>query len=256
LWLQLLAAFFQLIFQNLMLFVISISGEYKREYHEKLSSIHQTKTTREKTTPPNLAPIPLTAHPAPTNEATRELKQLLSDNYNASFQQNLSPTASTDYSLWKAVKRIKHIPSSSPPPTSNSSWHLGTYQHRQSSCLRQPFSMFSSHTPPTYLMRRNPRPSFGISLPTRPPPPFQRFNKPKFKQSSTTFLPKLPVYDLITGKILQELPPVGIKYINIIQLLKASLLLLGYFPNQWKVAQIILLLKPANILMSLHPTIL
>jgi hypothetical protein len=51
------------------------------------------------------------------NKATRELKELLSDNYNASFQhyiQNLSPTASTDYSLWKAVKRIKHIPSSSP----------------------------------------------------------------------------------------------------------------------------------------------
>jgi hypothetical protein len=50
-----------------------------------------------------------------------------------------------------------------------------------------------------------------------------------------------PGYDLITGKILQELPPVGIKYIT--QLFNASLLL-GYFPNQWKVAQIILLLKP------------
>jgi hypothetical protein len=52
------------------------------------------------------------------NKATHELKQLLSDNYNASFQhyiQNLSPTASTDYSRWKAVKRIKHIPSSFPP---------------------------------------------------------------------------------------------------------------------------------------------
>jgi hypothetical protein len=36
------------------------------------------------------------------NSATRELKQLLSDNHNACFQQyiqNLSPTASTDYSL-------------------------------------------------------------------------------------------------------------------------------------------------------------
>jgi hypothetical protein len=45
------------------------------------------------------------------------------------------------------------------------------------------------------------------------------------------------------GKILQELPPVGVKYIT--QLLNASLLL-GYFPNQWKVAQIILLLKPGK----------
>jgi hypothetical protein len=48
-----------------------------------------------------------------------------------------------------------------------------------------------------------------------------------------------PGYDLNTGKILQELPPVGIKYIT--QLLNVSLLL-GYFPKQWKVAQIIILL--------------
>jgi hypothetical protein len=50
------------------------------------------------------------------NKAARELKQLPSDNYNGSFQrymQNLSPTTSTDCSLWKAVKRIEHIPSSS-----------------------------------------------------------------------------------------------------------------------------------------------
>jgi hypothetical protein len=48
-------------------------------------------------------------------------------------------------------------------------------------------------------------------------------------------------YDLITGKILNELPIIGIKYLT--QLFNA-VLLKGYFPAQRKVTQIILILKP------------
>jgi hypothetical protein len=73
-----------------------------------------------------MASIPLTQHQATANSATRELKQLLSDNHNACFQQyiqNLSPTASTDYSLWKAVRKSKHITPPSPPlQTAQGTW--------------------------------------------------------------------------------------------------------------------------------------
>jgi hypothetical protein len=54
---------------------------------------------------------------------------------------------------------------------------------------------------------------------------------------------KSPGYDLITGKILKELPIIGTKYLT--QLINA-MLLLNYFPTQWKVAQIILILKPGK----------
>jgi hypothetical protein len=50
-------------------------------------------------------------------------------------------------------------------------------------------------------------------------------------------------YDLINGCILQALPRIGIKFLT--QLFNAALIL-GYFPTQWKVAQIILLLKPGK----------
>jgi hypothetical protein len=50
-------------------------------------------------------------------------------------------------------------------------------------------------------------------------------------------------YDLFTGKILRELPTIGIKYLT--QLFNA-VLLQRYFPTQWKVAQIILVLKPGK----------
>jgi hypothetical protein len=50
-------------------------------------------------------------------------------------------------------------------------------------------------------------------------------------------------YDLINGKILKELPIIGIKYLT--KLFNAALLK-GYFQTQWKVAQIILILKPGK----------
>jgi hypothetical protein len=69
------------------------------------------------------------------------------------------------------------------------------------------------------------------------------------KLSSTIPIPKKsPGYDLITGKILQELPTVGIKYLTH---LFNAVLLLNYFPSQWKVAHIILILKPGKTLYAL-----
>jgi hypothetical protein len=50
-------------------------------------------------------------------------------------------------------------------------------------------------------------------------------------------------YDLITGKILKELHFIEIKYLTH---LFNAVLLKGFFPAQWKVAQIILILKPGK----------
>jgi hypothetical protein len=54
---------------------------------------------------------------------------------------------------------------------------------------------------------------------------------------------KSPGYDIITGRILKELPITGIKYLT--QLFNA-VFLKECFPAQWKVAQIILILKPGK----------
>jgi len=48
-------------------------------------------------------------------------------------------------------------------------------------------------------------------------------------------------HDLITGKIVQELPDIGIRAIT--QIFN-SVLRTGYLPGQWKVSQIITVLKP------------
>ena len=54
---------------------------------------------------------------------------------------------------------------------------------------------------------------------------------------------KAPGYDLITAKILKELPITGLKFIT--QLFNA-VLRHSYFPKQWKVAEIILIPKPGK----------
>jgi hypothetical protein len=75
-------------------------------------------------------------------------------------------------------------------------------------------------------------------------PPPQRFKQSEIQTVINNLFPKTsPGYSLITGKILQELPPAAIKFIT--QLFNASLIL-GYFLDQWKVAQIILILKPGK----------
>jgi hypothetical protein len=52
------------------------------------------------------------------NRATQELKQILHDDKNANIQtflHGLTPTASTDYSLWKTTKKLKPVTQTSTP---------------------------------------------------------------------------------------------------------------------------------------------
>ena len=64
---------------------------------------------------------------------------------------------------------------------------------------------------------------------------------------------KAPGYDLITGRMWQELPDVGLRAITLIF---NSILRTGYFPGQWEVSQIITILnpgKPAEEVTSYRP---
>jgi hypothetical protein len=75
-------------------------------------------------------------------------------------------------------------------------------------------------------------------------PPINRLKRAEVQEVINSLNPKRSSgYDIITGKILKELPVIGIKYLT--QLFNA-VLLTGYFPAQWKVAQIILILKPGK----------
>lgn len=57
------------------------------------------------------------------------------------------------------------------------------------------------------------------------------------------YLKKAPGFDLITGKIRQELPDAGFRMITI---LFNAILRLGYFPLKWKILKIIMIQKPGK----------
>jgi hypothetical protein len=83
-----------------------------------------------------------------------------------------------------------------------------------------------------------------LETPYQLEPPINCLKRAKVQEVINSLNPKTSSgYDLITGKILKELPIIGIKYLN--QLFNAALLK-GYFPAQWNVAQIILILKPGK----------
>lgn len=54
---------------------------------------------------------------------------------------------------------------------------------------------------------------------------------------------KAPGFDLVDKKVLEELPRKGIVYITI---LANAMLRVGYFPELWKVSQIIMIHKPGK----------
>jgi hypothetical protein len=92
----------------------------------------------------------------------------------------------------------------------------------------------------------------------RPPyqlkPPLNHLKRAEVQEVTNSLNPeKSSGYDLITGKILKELPIIEIKYLT--QLFTAVLLKGHWFPAQWKVTQIILILKPGkpNELTSYRP---
>jgi hypothetical protein len=91
-----------------------------------------------------------------------------------------------------------------------------------------------------------------LETPYQPEPSINRLKRAEVKEVINSLNPKKSSgYDLTTGKILKELPIIATKYLT--QLFSA-ILLKGYFPAQWKVAQIILILSQENLLMSEHPT--
>jgi hypothetical protein len=103
------------------------------------------------------------------NRASQDLKQLLSDHKNAGLQTfllGLTPTASTDYSLWKTTKKLKTAtPTSTPIRTSHGTW-ARTNEEKAQVFTQHLASIFTPHPPhpnstseATYTTPRNPFPT-------------------------------------------------------------------------------------------------
>ncbi|CAH2100420.1 unnamed protein product [Euphydryas editha] len=178
------------------------------------------------------------------NHKVRELKQLLERDRNASFQaylEGLDATAATDYSLWKATKKIKRpIVTSSPLRKLDLSWARSD-QEKATTFAEHLEKVFQPH-PYEGSPEHEKEVIRFIDIPDQDDIEPDYFTKSEveniIKKANSK---KAPGYDLITNKVLQELPDSGITLLTAIY---NAITKLKLIPPQWKVAQIIMLLKP------------
>jgi hypothetical protein len=119
------------------------------------------------------------------NTAIQELKQLLNNNNNdfiQTFLQGLTPTESTDYSLWKETKKMKQVKKPSTPlRTSQGTWSRSNVEkaHAFAEHLAKVFQPhpLENETEESLIQL--------LETPYQLEPPIYRLKELKFRKSST-----------------------------------------------------------------------
>lgn len=180
------------------------------------------------------------------NKITKELKNLLYKLKNQGIQEylkNLSATEATEYSLWKATKRIRR-PKQPIPPLMDSSGKWARDDKEKATAfanhLHIVFQPFQSQDP-----EKDKEIHEFLNAPFQMALPIPNF---KLKEVQAVIMKeinhkKAPGFDLITGRVLKETSKRC--QIAITQICNA-VLRIGFFPHQWKVAQIVMLPKPGK----------
>lgn len=180
------------------------------------------------------------------NRAIKDLKKILSDVNNSEinmYLSSLTATQATEYSLWKATKKLHNQTVHSPPlRTDDGNWACSDKEKailfaNHLSKVFEPFPRTISKNEESCITELV---DDSVSERTLP-------NPIKISEVTNVIsklnIKKAPGYDLITAKLLKELPISAIRYITYIF---NAVFRLQHFPLQWKVAQIILIQKPGK----------
>jgi hypothetical protein len=157
----------------------------------------------------------------------------LRDARNTTFEKYITSLSPDNTSLWKATKGFKR-PRVSIPPVRASDGRWANSDNEKTAAfgdhLRQVFTPRSSFHPHDLVVSNSLDVPFPLSLPITP-------FSPAAVSAVTVRLNvrKAPGYDLISGKVLQELPPMTVVLLTT---LYNSMLCLSYYPLLWKFAQI------------------
>jgi hypothetical protein len=171
----------------------------------------------------------------------RNLQAALRDARNATFEKCITSLSPDDTSLWKATKGFKRPQVSIPPVrTSDGSWAKSDIEKATAfgDHVRQVFTPHQSFHPHDLVVSDSLDVPFPMSLPITPFSPAE-----VSAVIAHLNVRKAPGYDLISGKVLQELPPTAVVLLTT---LYNSMLHLSYYPLLWKFAQIIMVPKPGK----------
>lgn len=180
------------------------------------------------------------------NRATQQLKRMLKEVKNEWFQEftsNLSPTEASNYSLWKVTKTIKQPQTPIPPiRKTDGSWAKSSFDKAET--FASYFANVFKPNPAENNYDNSEEIQEYLDAPNQLSLPISPFKPSEVKLIINSLRGnKAPGYDLITGQVLKELPRKGIVFLTLIF---NAILRLEYFPLQWRLAQIVVVLKPGK----------
>jgi hypothetical protein len=175
------------------------------------------------------------------NFLCNKLKQLIKEIKNESINKRLrglSELKDDDYSLWKATKGINRTKMHVPPlKNDDGSWAKSD---------KQKVSLFAAYLEETF----QPLPRQTANENTTAVSKVDDLNirhvtllELKTEINNNLSIRKAPGYDLITGQIVKAIPVKGLR--KLVQIINAAFRL-KYVPRQWKVAEVIMILKPGK----------
>lgn len=190
------------------------------------------------------------------NRISGQLRSLLQNERNKSLQsflQSLSASSDKNYSLWKVTKKIKQVKQHSPPVKNVTGQWTRSDTEKANIFAQHLADVFQPHPPDPKSKHEQQISEFLEHIPDD-----QQFIKPVSPKEVWHEIMalkgnKAPGHDLITANILKELPKKGLLLITYIF---NAIFRLKHVPIQWKMAQIIMVLKPgkpANVVSSYRP---
>ena len=190
------------------------------------------------------------------NKACLELKKAIKESQEEKFQmhvESLSAHKVTHYSLWKATKHLNQPQVPKPPiKTLDNNWARSS-KEKADTFAKHLEAVFSPNdaAPNTdeksidQLLEQD-LPSLSPQLKLASPREVHRVIQDLKDKSA-------PGYDLITPRILKELPR---KAVVLITFIINAIMRISYYPYHWKVSQIVMVHKigkPANLATSYRP---
>ncbi|CAG9138207.1 unnamed protein product, partial [Plutella xylostella] len=177
------------------------------------------------------------------NKAAAELKKFLAEAENDTLQRRLellNATSNNEHSLWKTVKSSQKPQLIEYPLKRPDGMWAKTDEERAEAFGAFLKNVFTPNTDTADNAFEEEVKSF-LQSDLQLSPPIKSCTPRELKGIIRELqLKKAPGYDLITAEVLQQLPT---KVLVFLTTLFNSMLRIGYFPNQWKVSQITMILK-------------
>lgn len=200
----------------------------------------------------------LTRHPmdkTALNKASANLKAEIRRTLEETLQsklESLTPTATTNYSLWKFTRTLDRPQVPKPPIRSSLNAWARTQQQKANAFADHLAKVFTPNESSDVDFERSVEDALcqplQLDLPPKPTTTREVWGIMKSLKDK-----KAPGFDLITKEILRELPK---KAVTFLTTLFNGILRVQYFPRLWKISQIIMihkLGKPAHEVTSYRP---